>query len=134
MIRQAATSNIFIIVDGEKYLTFSNDEMVQNVGFDKERALDNVKCKTKEKYPKNGLILSSKSISTAFLVLQKVHSAITAHIYINQCLSQLRSFIEEHHAVDEYSFWSDLASSHYANKTMHTMASPTNDQIRSKTS
>ena len=75
MICQIATSNIFIIVDGEKYLTFSNDEMVQNVGFDKEHALDNVKCKTKENYPKNGLILSSKSISTTFIGTTKGSSS-----------------------------------------------------------
>ena len=29
----------------------------------------------------------------------------------------LHSFIEEYHADDEYIFWPDLASSHYANET-----------------
>ena len=46
MRHQIATLNAFIIVDNEKYLTFSNDEMLQNVGFfafDKEYASDNVK-------------------------------------------------------------------------------------------
>ena len=33
MRRRIAISNIFLIVDDEKYLTFSNDEMLQNIGF-----------------------------------------------------------------------------------------------------
>ena len=52
MRRQIAASNTFIIVDDEKYFTFSNDEMPQNVGFyafNKEHASDNVKYRTKEK-------------------------------------------------------------------------------------
>ncbi len=43
--RQIATPNMFIIVDDEKYFTFSNDDMPQNVGFyafDKEHAPDSV--------------------------------------------------------------------------------------------
>ena len=43
MRHQIATSNIFIILDDEKYLTFSNDEMPQNVGFyafDKQNVSD----------------------------------------------------------------------------------------------
>ena len=42
----------FIIIDDEKYLTFSNDEMPQNVVFDKEHVSDNVKYKTREEYSK----------------------------------------------------------------------------------
>ena len=64
---QIVISNDFIVVDDEKYLIFSNDEMPQNVGFfafDKEHASDNAKCETKKKYPKilAWLALSSKSI------------------------------------------------------------------------
>ena len=53
-------SNIFIIVDDEKHLTFSNDKMPQNVGFyafDKEDASNNVKYKTKESYPEKDFSL-----------------------------------------------------------------------------
>ena len=39
-----------------------------------------------------------------FLHLTTKSSAITNDIYINKCLSQLRSFIEEHHTGDEYRF------------------------------
>ena len=51
MRHQIARSNIFFIVDDEKHLTLSNDEMPQNVDFyavDKEHASHNVKYKTKE--------------------------------------------------------------------------------------
>ena len=60
MGHQIVASNAFIIVDDEKYLTFSNDVMPQNVSFyalDKEHASDNVKYKTKEKYPKKDFSL-----------------------------------------------------------------------------
>ena len=122
MRRQITTPNMFIIVNDEKYFTFSNDDMPQNVGFyafDKEHAPDSVKYKTKEKYPKRVLVwlaLSAKGILTSSIGTTK-GPAITACIYVNKCLSKLHSFIEEYHADDEYIFWSDLASSHYANET-----------------
>ena len=122
MRHQIPRSNTFIIADDEKYLTFSNDEMPQHVGFhafDKEHASDKVKYKIKEKYLKKVLVwlaLSSKGISILFIGTAKGR-AITANICINKCLNKLRSFIEQHHTDDEFRFWPDLASSHYANKT-----------------
>ena len=62
------------------------------------------------------MALSSKDISTAFIGT-KNDSVITTDIYINKCLSKPRWFIEEHHVDDEYRFWPDLSSSHYANET-----------------
>ena len=56
---------------------------------------------------------SSKDISTPFIGTRK-GSAISLNIHINKCLGKLRSFIEEHHAGDEYIFWPDSAPSHYA--------------------
>ncbi|CAF2079991.1 unnamed protein product [Rotaria magnacalcarata] len=104
--RQIITSNTLIIVDDEKYFSFSNDEMLQNVGFfslDKEHALDN-------------LALSVKGISKPFIGTT-TGPAITANVYINSCLNKLLAFIEEHHGDDKYIFRRDLASSHYAKKT-----------------
>ena len=66
MRHQIATSNTFLIGDDEKYSIFSNDEMSQNVSFDKEHGSDHVKYKTKEDYPKNGFRLASKGISNTF--------------------------------------------------------------------
>ncbi|CAF1934902.1 unnamed protein product [Rotaria magnacalcarata] len=99
MRRQMLTSNTFIIADDEKYFTFSNDDMPQNVGFyafGKVDISDNVKFKTKEKYPKKKLLvwwaLSAKGISTPYIG-STTGPAITADIYVNK------------------------SSSHYANKT-----------------
>ena len=74
-------------MDDEKYLTFSNDEMSQNVSFyafDKEHTSDNVKHKTKEKYPKKvfvWLALLSKGISTSLIGTRK-GPAIPADTYV----------------------------------------------------
>ncbi|CAF2619642.1 unnamed protein product [Rotaria sp. Silwood2] len=113
------TSNTFVIVDDEKYFTFSNNNMPQNTGFysfDKKHAPDHVKYKTKEKYPKKVLVwlaLSAKGFSKPFIGTAK-GPAVTDDVYIDQCLSKLLSFIKEHHVHDDYVFWPDLASSHYA--------------------
>ncbi|CAF2010727.1 unnamed protein product [Rotaria magnacalcarata] len=121
MRREITTPGIFTIVDDEKYFTFYQDDMSQNVGFyafDKEDVPDSVKYKTKEKYPKKVLVwlaLSVKGISKSYIDRTRC-PAITADIYINKCLTKLHSFIDEHHASDEYIFWPDLASSHYAHK------------------
>ena len=111
MRHQIRTSSTFIIVDDEKYSTFDNDDILQNTdfySFDKEHAPDKVKYKTKEKYPKHVLI---------WLALSATDPAITADVYINECLNKLLPFIGEHHTDDKYIFWRHLASSHYANKT-----------------
>ena len=122
MRRQIATSNTFIIVDGEKYLTFSHDEMPQSVGFcvfDKEDASNNVKYIQKRNIQNSvfvWLALLSKGISTPLSDTRK-DPAITVDIDTSKCVGQFRSFIEEHHTGDEYKFWPDLAPFHYANET-----------------
>ncbi|CAF4988857.1 unnamed protein product, partial [Rotaria sp. Silwood1] len=120
--RQLTTKHTFIIVDDEKYFSFSNDDMPQNTGFysfDKEHVPDNVKYKTKEKYSKKVLVwlsLSAKGISKPFIGTAK-GPAINSNVYIKECLSKLLVFIETYHSHDDYIFWPDLATSHYANET-----------------
>src|SRR5205823_6522067 len=71
--RQLTTNNTFIIIDDEKYFTFSNHDIPQNTGFytsDKENAPNDVKYKPKEKYEKKILVwlaLSAKGVSTPFI-------------------------------------------------------------------
>ena len=60
--------------------------------------------------------MSLKGISTSFIGTAK-GAAITADIYTNKCLSQLRSHIVKHHVSGECIFWLDLGSAHYANET-----------------
>jgi len=96
--------------------------MPQNNGFytfDKQYAPDNVKYKPKEKYEKKVLVwlaLSAKGISTPFIGTTK-GPAVTAGVYIDNCLSKLLPFIETYHSHDDYVFWPDLSTSHYANET-----------------
>jgi transposase len=120
--RRLTTKHTFIIVDDEKYFTFTNDDMPQNTGFyssNKERVPDDVKYKAKEKYSKKVLVwlsISAKGISEPFIGTVK-GPAINANVYINKCLGKLLAFIETYHSHDDYVFWPDLATSHYANDT-----------------
>lgn len=113
----------FIIVDDEKYFTFSGEETPGNAGFyssDKENTPSNVKFKSKQKFEPKILVwlaLSSKGISTPFIGTTK-GPAIDADIYTRKCLPKLLKFIEKYHFGDKYIFWPDLASSHYANETL----------------
>ena len=83
---QIARSNT-IIVDDEKYLAFSNDEIPQNVSFydfDKEHASDKVKYRTKDKHPKKGFssvgIVIERYFNT-FSWYYKMSSRYCRHLY-----------------------------------------------------
>lgn len=120
--REILDSETFIIVDDEKYFTFSGIDMPGNAGFyssDKENASPDVKYKSKQKFEPKILVwlaLSSKGISAPYIGTTK-GPAIDANVYIEKCLPKLIKFIDKHHIDDNYIFWPDLASSHYAKKT-----------------
>ena len=120
--REFTDQETFIIVDDEKYFTFSGEETPGNAGFyssNKENIPDDVKFKSKQKFEPKILVwlaLSSKGISTPFIGTTK-GPAVDTDVYIGKCLPKLLKFIEKHHLDDKYIFWPDLASSHYANKT-----------------
>ncbi|CAF3561948.1 unnamed protein product, partial [Rotaria sp. Silwood2] len=120
--REFTDQETFIIVDDEKYFTFSGEETPGNAGFyssNKENTPDDVKFKSKQKFEPKILVwlaLSSKGISTPFIGTTK-GPAVDTDVYIGKCLPKLLKFIEKHHLDDKYIFWPDLASSHYANTT-----------------
>ena len=120
--REFTDQEIFIIVEGEKYSTFSGEETPGNAGFyssNKENTPDDVKFKSKQKFEPKILVwmsLSSKGISTPFIGTTK-GPAVNTDVYIRKCLPKLLKFIEKHHLGDKSIFCLDLASSHYANKT-----------------
>ena len=99
--RQLTTAQTFIIVDDEKYFSFSSNDMQTNNGFyvfDKKHTPVNVEYKSKEKYEKKVLVwlaVSAKGISRPFICTTK-GPAITADFYIKECLSKL-SFIKTYH-------------------------------------
>lgn len=120
--RELTDRETFIIVDDEKYFTFSGDDMPGNAGFytsDKENTPSDVKYKYKQKFAPKILVwlaLSSKGISEPYMGTTK-GPAVTANIYIQKCLPKLSKFINKYHLDDKYIFWPDLASSHYAKQT-----------------
>jgi transposase len=123
-LRRDVTDNqTFIILDDEKYFTFSRHCMPGNSGFysdNKEEAPIDVKFKPTEKFPPKILVwlaLSSKGISQPYIGKTKNYS-INAETYIQKCLPKLLNFINTYHNNDKYVFWPDLASSHYAEKTI----------------
>ncbi len=61
------------------------------------------------------MAMSSRGVSEPYIV--KSGNAVTAEVYIRECLSRLQDFIDQYHSDDNYIFWTDLASAHYANIT-----------------
>ncbi|XP_031621601.1 uncharacterized protein LOC116339710 [Contarinia nasturtii] len=118
----------FIILDDESYFTFSHHELSGNDGFytdNIEATPDNVRYAGKSKFEPKVLVwlaISSKGASMPVIRPQGA-KAINSDIYNDQCLPKLKRFIENYHARDEIMFWPDLASSHYAKKTLDWPAS-----------
>lgn len=112
-----------IILDDESYFTFSHHELSGNDGFytdDIEATPDDVKYAGKSKFEPKVLVwvaISSKGVS-APLIRPNKSKAIDSDVYIGQCLPKLKLFIEKYHAHDEIMFWPDLASCHYAKRTL----------------
>ncbi|XP_017462431.1 PREDICTED: uncharacterized protein LOC108355809, partial [Rhagoletis zephyria] len=107
----------------ESYFTFSHHEISGNDGFytdNIELTPDKVKYAAKSKFEPKVLVwaaISSKGVSVP-LIRPSGAAAINSDTYINQCLTKLKRFIENNHARDKIMFWPDLASSHYAKKTL----------------
>lgn len=84
-----------------------------------------IKFKFKKKFePKVMLYIAVSSEGVSEPYFKPSGLAINQEIYINECLSKhLIPFIQKHHTNDDYVFWPDKASSHYANKTMDFLRS-----------
>jgi hypothetical protein len=116
-----------IIMDDEKYYTFSGNNMPENVGYyskDKSTCPDEVRFSGKEKYPTKILVwiaISAQGISKP-LIRPSKSEAINSDIYIKECLEKkLLPFIHEHHQDLNYIFWPDLANAHYSKATVKWM-------------
>ncbi|XP_031634119.1 uncharacterized protein LOC116347595 [Contarinia nasturtii] len=111
----------FIILDDESYFTFAHNELNGNYTDNIEATPDDVKDAGDAKFEPKVLVwlaISSKGVS-APLIRPNGGQAINSDTYISQCLPKLKQFIENHHARDEIMFWPNLASSHYAKKTLN---------------
>src|SRR5690242_19033186 len=103
-----------------KNILFKGDQMPGNSGFytnDIRQCPDIVKFKGKEKFPQKVLVwiaISEKGLSKPLIVTSKSFS-INQDTYLKKCLKQrLLLFINNHFQNENYIFWPDLASSHYA--------------------
>lgn len=112
--------NPLIIMDDEKYFTFTNDNLPANARYytmDKDTCPDNVRFKGQDKYPVKVLVwiaISERGMAKSFVRLHK-SAAINRKLYIDECLEKrLLPFIHKHHSDLNYLFWPDLASAHYS--------------------
>ncbi len=118
----------FVILDDEKYFTLSNTKTPGNKGYytdNKSLAPANIRFNKKVKFPRKVMVwlaVSKKGVSKPYI--QENGIAINADTYINKCLKpNWLPFISQYHKDDDYIFWPDLASSHYANKTVEWLTS-----------
>lgn len=113
----------FIVIDDEKYFTLANHTMSGNDIFytdNIQTAPESVKFAAKAKFEHKVLVwiaISLKGISQPYIHTSRAQ-AVNSDVYINKCLTKLKDFIEKYHNQDEIIFWPDLASCHYAKKTL----------------
>ncbi|CAF3533775.1 unnamed protein product [Rotaria socialis] len=115
-----------IIMDDEKYFGLSGDNVQYNQRYYTTNPLTtptDVKYKKKKKYSPKLLVwmaISSKGVPNIYV--HKSVQAIGEKIYLNECINKrLLPFIEKHHKNDNYVFWPDKASAHYATSVLNRL-------------
>lgn len=114
---------ISIILDDEKYITIANHTLSGNDHFymkDINKTPDHVKFASKEKFEPKILVwmaISEKGLSAPY-IRPIGGRAVDSDVYIDNCLTKLKDFIDLHHSKDNYIFWPDLARCHYSKKTL----------------
>lgn len=112
-----------LILDDEKYFTFSWNKGLQNSGIytkNISETPDEIRFAGKGKFEQKVLVwiaISVKGHSQLHIQSQR-DPAINADNYIRKCLTKLEKFIERNHQGDDILFWPDNASAHYAKKTL----------------
>ena len=97
--RKLTDSETFIIMDDEKYFSFSGDNMPSNVGFwscERERTSSEVKFKSKRKFAQKTLVwlaISSKGISALHMETTK-GSAINGDVYVTKMFTKAVGFYQ----------------------------------------
>ena len=107
--RSSAKQGKFIVIDDEKYFTFSGGNMPGNAGFyscNKQTSPPDVRFKCKRKFAPKVLVwltLSSIGVSVPYIGKTK-DPAINANVYYQKCLPRLLEFINKHHLQNEFNF------------------------------
>jgi len=117
LYRKFARSNF--VMDDESYFTLSNTSINGNDGFYTDNINEcspDVKYKNNKKFEEKIMVwvaISCKGLCKPYYVPSKL--AVNQKIYLDECIKKrLIPFIEQNHVNDDYVFWPDLASSHYA--------------------
>jgi hypothetical protein len=105
------SNNVDIILDDESYFTTDGSDTNQNSFYyecEDIEAPENVRFRPVAKYPKKVLVwvtMSSKGFSEPYIVPSG--NSVTAEVYIRECLTRLKDFIDKYHSDGNYVFWSD---------------------------
>ena len=108
------------VIDDESYFTLDNSDLAGNDMFysdDINSCSDNIKYKLVEKFAPKLLVwiaMCSRGASEIYIVPKNL--SINQDIYMQECLSKrLLPMLRKHYKNNNnYIFWPDLASSHYA--------------------
>lgn len=104
------------VLDDESYFTLTGSQPQRFYTTDKDAAPDNVKFRGVRKFePKIMLYIavSERGISKPFFMRSGL--AVNQYTYREHCIKRrLIPFIKKHHNDNQYLFWPDKASSHYA--------------------
>ncbi|KAJ3661692.1 hypothetical protein Zmor_006079 [Zophobas morio] len=107
------------ILDDESYFTLSKPQMPGNSFYytdDSSVTPPEVEFKMRSKFDKKVMlytVVSNRGVSEPFF--KESGLAVNQEVYKNQCLAKiLVPFINKYHSDDNYIFWPDKVSSHYA--------------------
>jgi hypothetical protein len=119
--RKHFTNGVEIIMDDESYFTTDGSDTNYNDFYYSHPCLevpDEVKFRPKSKFPKKVMVwiaMSAKGFSQPFIM--NSGNSVNSDIYIRECLTKLKDFIEQKHSDENYIFWPDLATAHYSGIT-----------------
>lgn len=120
----SSSSEYKCVMDDESYFTVEGNEWQSKHYFESSthKAPEKAKFIQKTKFPGKVLLwlaISENGVSEP--VFFKGGLAVNAQVYNDKCLPALRKFIEKYHQEEKIIFWPDLASSHYAKRTIENL-------------
>lgn len=121
-----AKNDVLCIMDDETYFTLDGNEWQGKYFYDSPKAQvkEDVKFVEHTKFPGKILLwLAISPLGMSKPVFFESGLAITANRYIENCLPKVKQFISQKHRGRKVVFWPDLASSHYAKKSLEAMES-----------
>ena len=117
-----AENQVIVVMDDESYFTTDGSDTNYNSFYYSHECMaapEEVTHRSVGKFPKKVLVwmaISPKGRSEPYIVTSG--NAVTAAVYIKECLPKLKKFIDTYHRNDNYIFWPDLAPAHYAKDTI----------------